>query len=589
MTHQFDFNAEYRKMTDHFPNHTARPVIGITGNFGEKGCELAEGYYRSIELAGGIPVVIPPTANRVLLTALLDRVDGLLLSGGSDINPLYMGEDPLPELHSVNPSRDFCELVVARLAYDRAMPVFGICRGIQILAVALGGKVHQDLKACMPEGTPLLKHSQDAPRHLSTHRVSSEEGSLIQALLGEQFYVNSFHHQAVSDPGKHLRVTARSADGVAEAVESTDMKPVFGVQWHPECYALADDKCMAGLFHHFVNCAESYRVAKAVHREILTLDSHCDTPLCFAKGANLAVRNDEALVDLHRMTEGGLDAAVMAAYLPQGGRTDEELAEATRQADNILATIKKMVKNSYGAQLAFTPKNIFSIKSSGKKAILLGIENGYTLGRDLSNIERYRREGVAYITLCHNGDNDICDSASKSNREHGGLSSFGKEVVAEMNRTGVMIDLSHASEETFYDTLALSTQPVICSHSSARALCNHPRNLTDDQLRAIAAAEGVAQATFYHGFLREEGEATIDDVVAHIMHMIDVAGIDHVGIGSDFDGDGGVRGLASAADYLLLTQRLMAEGLNAKTLRKIMGGNFIRVMSTVQYNGYIKF
>jgi microsomal dipeptidase-like Zn-dependent dipeptidase len=220
----------------------------------------------------------------------------------------------------------------------------------------------------------------------------------------------------------------------------------------------------------------------------------------------------------------------------------------------------------------------------GRKSIMLGIENGYAIGKDLSLIEHYRREGVVYMTLCHNGDNDICDSCNRSNREHGGLSKFGRRVVAEMNRVGMMVDLSHASEETFYQTLEVSTRPVICSHSSSKALCNHPRNLTDDQVRALVEHGGVVQATFYDGFLVESGEATIDDAVRHIMHLIDVAGIDNVGIGSDFDGDGGVRGLRTAADMLSLTRRLMAEGLNERSLRKLWGGNFVRVMSRVQYN-----
>ncbi len=534
-------------------------------------------------------MIIPPTSNRVLITALLDRIDALLLSGGSDINPLYMGDDPIPELHGINSRRDECELLLTRLAYDRNIPIFGICRGLQVLAVALGGKVYQDLKACLPAGSALIKHCQDAPRPVSTHLVHSEAGTLVNRLLGDDFAVNSFHHQAVSDTGARLRVTARSADGVTEAVESTEMKNIFGVQWHPECYTMAEDKCMAPLFRYFVDSAENYRISKVLHHDIVTIDSHCDTPMWFDKGANICVRRDDVLVDLHRMAEGGLDAVVMAAYLPQGGRTVEELADATLRADNLIMSIKQMVKRNYGAQLAMTPKNIFNIKAAGKKAILIGIENGYAIGRDITNVERYRREGVIYITLCHNGDNDICDAASRSCREHGGLSVFGREVVSEMNRTGIMVDLSHASEESFYDAIAQSQQPVICSHSSARALCNHPRNLTDDQLRTLAAAQGVVQATFYKGFLREEGEATINDAVAHIMHLIDVAGIDHVGIGSDFDGDGGVRGLASPADYLVLTQRLMAEGLTSKHLRKLWGGNFIRVMSQVQYNGFIKF
>lgn len=583
-----DFLSEYRALTDHFPNHAQRPVIGITGNVGEHGCELGEGYFRSIEHAGGIPLVIPATTNRVLLASMLDRVDGLLLSGGADVNPLCVGEDPLPELHNISPLRDYCELLLVRLAYDRNIPVLGICRGIQVIASALGGRVHQDLKVCLPD-TPLLKHSQDAPRPTPTHRVVAEEGSLIEKLLGHEFAVNSFHHQAVADAGPKLRVTARATDGVIEAVESTEMKDIIGVQWHPECFILDDDRTMLPLFRDFVERAENFRYTRALHREILTLDSHCDTPMWYERGADLSVRHDDVLVDLHRMTEGCLDVVVMAAYQPQGGRSAEELAEATLRADRLIAAIKSQAQKAVGVQVALTPKHLFANKAAGRKSILIGIENGYALGRDLSNVERYRREGVIYITLCHNGDNDICDAASKSQREHGGLSDFGREVVKEMNRTGIIVDLSHASEETFFDAVALSSQPVICSHSSSRALCNHPRNLTDDQLRTLAARDGVAQATFYAGFLREEGEATLNDAVRHIMHMIDVAGIDHVGIGSDFDGDGGVRGLASAADYLQLTRRLLAEGLQPKHLRKLWGGNFIRVMSKVQHDGYVKF
>ena len=578
-----DIAGEYRFATSHFPNHAARPVIGITGNFTDQCSTLAQAYSRSVEQAGGIPLIIPPTYNRVLLTTLLDRIDGLLLSGGADINPLCLNEEPLPELHSINPLRDYSELLLARLAYDRNMPMFGICRGIQVLAAALGGTVVQDLKACHTDERPLIKHSQDAPRDVSTHTVQTADGSLLRHLLGERFAVNSFHHQAVGQTGDRLRATVFAADGTIEAVESTEWKPVFAVQWHPECYVDDPSRCMAPLFRHFVERAETFRTARRLHRSFLTLDSHCDTPMKFPDGADLAVRRDDVLVDLHRMNEGYLDAIVMAAYLPQGERTAEGLADATLQACRIIDGIKQMVKKSHGVQISVTPKQIYAAKQNGRKSVLIGIENAYALGDDIANVERFHRDGVVYMTLCHNGDNDICDAASRSNREHGGLSAFGRQVVEEMNRCGVMVDLSHASEETFYDALALSKVPIICSHSSARALCNHPRNLTDDQLRALAARGGVAQATFFHGFLREEGEATIKDAVAHIMHMIDTAGIDHVGIGSDFDGDGGVRGLASVADYLILTQCLMAEGLQPIHLRKVWGGNFIRVMSRAQY------
>ena len=192
------------------------------------------------------------------------------------------------------------------------------------------------------------------------------------------------------------------------------------------------------------------------------------------------------------------------------------------------------------------------------------------------------------MTLCHNGDNDICDSAVRSKNEHNGLSDFGREVVREMNRVGMLIDLSHACEKTFYDVLNCSNVPVVCTHSCCRALCDHPRNLTDAQIQALAEKGGVIQITFYKGFLREDGKATIDDVVAHILHAIEVAGIDHVGIGSDFDGDGGVPGLASAAEMINLTRRLMAAGLNQSQLRKIWGGNFIHIMSQARFQGEIK-
>jgi microsomal dipeptidase-like Zn-dependent dipeptidase len=151
-----------------------------------------------------------------------------------------------------------------------------------------------------------------------------------------------------------------------------------------------------------------------------------------------------------------------------------------------------------------------------------------------------------------------------------------------MNRVGMMIDLSHAGEATFYQALELSSQPVVCSHSSARALCDHPRNLTDDQLRTLAARGGVAQVTLYNGFLRTDGSATIDDAVRHLLHMVEVAGIDHVGIGTDFDGDGGVMGLAHAGELINLTRMLLREGYSEADLRKLWGENFLRVMHQAQ-------
>ena len=563
----------------------AKPLIGVTANFSEGQLQLAPGYFRSVEAAGGIPVIIAPkrmpNAN---MSLLLDRIDGLLLSGGADINPILVGEDPVPALHGINTERDLFELTLTRLAYNRQIPMLGICRGIQVLAAALGGTIMQGIATSLPH-TQLIKHSQDADRATATHFVEAVEGSRIAELLGKRFAVNSFHHQAVGQCGPRFRITAQSADGVIEAIESTEMKSIIGVQWHPECFIAEGDTCMMPLFQQFVNDASEFAQARRVHNSVLTLDSHCDTPMFFDQEVNLEHRDPKLLVDFPKMREGHLDVSTMVAYLPQGDCTPEASEAATAQAFKTLAEIEQRVAHAPGVVLAQHPAQLYRNKLEGKLSVMRGIENGYAIGKDLQNVEKFARMGVVYITLCHNGDNDICDSARRSSQRHGGLSAFGRDVVREMNRCGLMVDLSHAAETSFYDALQCSTTPIVCSHASSRAMCNHPRNLTDDQLRALAQAGGVAQVTLYHGFLRLEEEgipATITDGVRHLMHMIDVAGIDHVGIGTDFDGDGGVPGCACASELINFTRLLLAEGLTIHDLQKIWGGNWLRVMQQCQ-------
>lgn len=563
----------------------AKPLIGVTANFSEGQLQLAPGYFRSVEAAGGIPVIIAPkrmpNAN---MSLLLDRIDGLLLSGGADINPILVGEDPVPALHGINTERDLFELTLTRLAYNRQIPMLGICRGIQVLAAALGGTIMQDIATSLPH-TQLIKHSQDADRATATHFVEAVEGSRIAELLGKRFAVNSFHHQAVGQCGPRFRITAQSADGVIEAIESTEMKSIIGVQWHPECFIAEGDTCMMPLFQQFVNDASEFAQARRVHNSVLTLDSHCDTPMFFDQDVNLGHRDPKLLVDFPKMREGHLDVSTMVAYLPQGDCTPEASEAATAQAFKTLAEIEQRVAHAPGVVLAQHPAQLYRNKLEGKLSVMRGIENGYAIGKDLQNVEKFARMGVVYITLCHNGDNDICDSARRSSQRHGGLSAFGRDVVREMNRCGLMVDLSHAAETSFYDALQCSTTPIVCSHASSRAMCNHPRNLTDDQLRALAQAGGVAQVTLYHGFLRLEEEgipATVTDGVRHLMHMIDVAGIDHVGIGTDFDGDGGVPGCACASELINFTRLLLAEGLTIHDLQKIWGGNWLRVMQQCQ-------
>lgn len=580
----FDWQAAYGHMHDRFPATRERPVVGITGNFGDKGCELAEGYYASVLAAGAVPMVIPPFEDRDALAATLETVDGLLLSGGGDLNPLFLGEEPVPELHGINARRDLAELLLTRLAYDRQIPILGICRGAQVLAAALGGSVCQDISNRTTEGRPPVKHDQQLDRACASHTVRITGDSLIlRPLLGtETIPVNSFHHQAVRNPGPHLRVCATAADGVIEAVESAEHKSILGVQWHPECFILRGDECMMPLFRWLAGEADSFRRAKALHRRILTLDSHCDTPMWFPKGIRFDRRDPNVLVDLHKMTEGQLDAVVMAAYLEQRERTDEAFLAATAKADRILTQIEKMAAaNCTAMDIAYTPADLPRLKRDGKKAVMLAIENGYAIGKDLSLLRHFRDRGIVYMTLCHNGDNDICDSA-RGQGEHGGLSAFGREVVREMNRLGLMVDLSHAAKSSFYDALELSDAPIVCSHSSCRALCDVPRNLSDEQLKALAKKGGVAQVTLYKGFLRKEGEATILDAIEHLNHMVNIMGVEHVGIGTDFDGDGGIPGCASASEAINFTRRLMSERYSEADIAGIWGGNFLRVMQAVQ-------
>ena len=570
----------YKDLNSTFSTKEARPVIGITGNYNQETCTLAEGYYQSVLKAGGTPFIIPPFYETDRLGELLDRLDGIIFSGGGDINPLLLGEEPIKELHSITPERDLQELLLARLAYDRQIPMLGICKGIQIINAALGGTNYQDIHTQM-EGIR-IKHSQDQDRRYPSHQVSITDGSILAKLFGTELAVNSFHHQACKTTAPCLTVTAMSTDGVIEAVESNEFKSILGVQWHPETYILRNSTDMLPIFEWLVSESAEFKQAKKLHTNIITLDSHCDTPMFFPQGINFASRDPKILVDLHKMTEGHLDASIMVAYLEQQERDEASLQNATAKANQILTQIEEMVaKNCTAVDIAYTPDDLWRLKRAGKRAIMLGIENGYAIGNDIHNVEAFRQRGVVYMTLCHNGDNDICDSA-KGMMTFGGVSSFGVDVIKEMNRLGLMVDLSHAHEKSFYDALDISKTPIVCSHSSCRALCDHPRNLTDDQMRALAKKGGVCQITVYPGFLRTDSQATIIDVMAHLDHAINVMGIDHVGLGTDFDGDGGVPGLADASELSLFTRQLLQRRYSDDDIQKIWGGNFLRVMKQVQ-------
>jgi membrane dipeptidase len=373
--------------------------------------------------------------------------------------------------------------------------------------------------------------------------------------------------------------------------------------------------------------------AAKIHEKILTLDSHCDTPLSILyQNVEMGVRSDSrkggSKVDFVKMKEGGLDASFFAVFLGQGKRDEESNKKAKDKALKIFEAIKQQVnKYSNLAELATFPSDAYLIQKSGKRAIYIGIENGYPVGTDIKNVEEFYKLGARYITLCHTKNNDICDSSTdKKGEEHGGLSDFGKKVVKEMNRLGMMVDVSHISDKSFYDVLKTSKTPIIASHSSARAVCNHPRNLDDEMLKALAKNGGVVQLCVLNSYIKEQDPdpkreealkqlrikyknfenlseedrkkassewrqiyidypeelATVEEAVDHIDHMVKVAGIDHVGIGTDFDGGGGISGFFDISEAGNITYELVKRGYSEKEIEKIWGGNFMRVFKKVQ-------
>ncbi|MAW49614.1 MAG: membrane dipeptidase [Flavobacteriaceae bacterium] len=370
-----------------------------------------------------------------------------------------------------------------------------------------------------------------------------------------------------------------------------------------------------------------------IHNRVLTLDTHADTPLRMIQpGFDLSERHDPnetgSKLDYPRMVEGGLDAVFFAAFVAQDIRNDDGHNRAKNLCLQMIdSVITSTNRNSDMVGLALNPEDAYSLEKEGKRAIYIGIENGYPIGNDLSNVSLYYKKGVRYITLVHSSNNDLADSSTDSNGpEHEGLSDFGNEVVKEMNRLGIMVDVSHGSDSLFYDTIALSKAPIIASHSNARKVTNHERNMTDEMLKLMAKNGGVVQLTMLSNYLREvppnaekdsaiaalrssmkpvvemtEEEqnearesikklndmfpapmANVKNVVDHIDHIVNVAGIDHVGIGCDFDGGGGIEGVFDASEVMNITIELVRRGYSEDQIEKIWGGNLIRVFKEVQ-------
>jgi membrane dipeptidase len=378
--------------------------------------------------------------------------------------------------------------------------------------------------------------------------------------------------------------------------------------------------------------------ARAIHARAFVVDSHEDTPSEHLLKPDFDLTQDhaspaEGQVDFPKMQRGGLDAAFWVVYLGQGPRTPAGNAtarqEAQAQFDAIAAAIRK---HPAELALATTPAEAVRIRRAGQRAIFIGMENGYVIGQDLSLLQTYYDQGARYLTLCHSANNDLCDSSTDpQGPEHQGLSALGRQAVQKMNQLGMMVDISHTSDSTFYDVLRLSRVPVIASHSGSRVLSNMARNLTDDMLRDLARHGGVVQLNLFSPYVKTEIKsparqaaeqvffdkwhlktflnvyalppadrkqalaehaelerqypvplATVQDAADQLDHLVQIAGIDHVGIGSDFDGGSLLTGLASVGDFPTLTLELVRRGYSARAITKIWGGNLFRVMRAVE-------
>ena len=370
--------------------------------------------------------------------------------------------------------------------------------------------------------------------------------------------------------------------------------------------------------------------AHAIHEAVMTVDSHDDIPFDFATEAVDPLDAPRQL-NLEKMRAGGLDAAFFIVYVGQTARTPENYAQAQADAMTKFDAIHRMAGEMYPdlIELAYTPDDVERIHAEGKLVAAIGIENGYVIGRDLSTLQRYHDLGARYVTLAHNGHNDIADSAQPrpdlgdAESEHDGISEFGAQAIAEMNRLGIMVDISHVSRAAALDAIRLSQAPVIASHSNALAVTNHPRNMDDETLLALRDNGGVMQATalsvFVKEFTPEQQEATsatlsqygianfrgwftlteeqraeataqlaeigyadVGDFIDHVDHAVNLIGIDHVGLSSDFDGGGGVIGWWDAAETANVTLELVRRGYSQEDIEKLWGGNLLRVWREVE-------
>ena len=322
---------------------------------------------------------------------------------------------------------------------------------------------------------------------------------------------------------------------------------------------------------------------------IITIDTHIDINVeNFTDSLNYTMNTDTQF-NLPNMIEGELDVAWLVVYTAQGELNEEGYKAAYDNAISKFDAIDRLV-NVYApdqVELALSSQDVSKILAEGKKVIMIGVENAYSMGLDTSNVEEFWKKGARYVSLTHNGHNQFSDSNTgefDGTTLHNGLSDLGKEVIELLNYYGIMIDISHPSKEAIRQMTELSKAPIIASHSSARALRDHPRNVDDEQLNWIKENGGVIQTTALGFFLtdREDPPANMDDFMDHIDHMVEKIGIDHVGISSDFDGGGGIVGWEDASETMNVTTALRERGYSESEIAKLWGGNLLRVLDEVQ-------
>ncbi len=341
------------------------------------------------------------------------------------------------------------------------------------------------------------------------------------------------------------------------------------------CNAASEDELMAR--------------AQAIHDRVMALDTHVDIPLNFATSEHDPL-DAEAQVNLLSMRNGGLDTVFFIVYVGQEERNEMNYLDAKADALNKFDAIHRMVE-LYPEQigLAYSAAEASAFHAEGKLVAMIGVENGFSIGHDINLVEDFSQRGARYMGLVHNGHNDIGDSAQPQERlndvseEHGGLSEYGYRVVEELNRVGILVDISHVSKQTMLDAANHSQAPIIASHSSVDGIFEHPRNLDDEQLLAIKENDGVVQIVALGSFINENGRtASVDELLDHIDYAVDLIGVEHVGISSDFGGGGGIVGWNEADETINVTLELVRRGYSEEEIAMIWSGNVLRILEEAE-------